>query len=123
MNSKRILHPINKNGDFKKVFEQGSKFSSKYLVIYARPNRLTYSRLGLSVSKKIGNAVTRNRIKRRLREAIRKQLMDKPVRYDFVVVARRSSVEAEFSDLKNNIFKFFSGLADENNFNSSSEII
>lgn len=109
--------------DFKRVFEQGAKISSKYLVIYARPNGLTYSRLGLSISKKIGNAVVRNRLKRRLREALRNHLRDNLLYRDFVVVARKDSAGADFADLNNNISNFFSGLVNENNFNNDNKII
>ena len=71
---------------------------------------LPVSRIGLSVSKKLANAVIRNKIKRRLREALRKQLTDKPLKYDFVVVAKKDCAEAVFADLSKNINIFLSGL-------------
>jgi len=71
------------------------------------PNELPYCRLGLAVSRKVGNAVVRNRIKRRLREIFRKQLKDKPLHYDCVVVARSASADAEFADLQMSITKIF----------------
>jgi len=74
------------------------------------PNELPYCRLGLAVSRKVGDAVVRNRIKRRLREIFRHQLTDRPLRYDFVVVARSASAEAEFSDLQLGVIKIFPGL-------------
>jgi len=73
--------------------------SSYYLVIYARPNELNCNRLGLSVSKKIGNAVVRNRIKRLLREAMRNFLYGWPFFYDFVIVAKKTSVQGTLDDL------------------------
>lgn len=72
--------------------------SSHYLVIYARPNELNCNRLGLSVSKKIGNAVVRNRIKRLLREALRNFLHGWPFFYDFVIVAKKTSVQGTLDD-------------------------
>ncbi len=71
------------------------------------PNELPYCRLGLAVSKKVGNAAVRNKIKRRLREIFRRQLKDRPLKYDFVVVARSASAEAEFADLQASVVKIF----------------
>ena len=71
------------------------------------PNELPCCRLGLAVSRKVGNAVIRNRIKRLLREIFRKQLTDRHLRYDIVVVARSASAEADFSDLQMSIIKIF----------------
>jgi len=84
------------------------------------PNGLPYCRLGLAVSRKVGNAVVRNKIKRRLREIFRKQLKDRPLQYDFVVVARSASAEAEFADLQMGILKIFPRLdKNEDTFNSN----
>jgi len=84
------------------------------------PNELSYCRLGLAVSRKVGNAVVRNKIKRRLREIFRKQLKDRPLQYDFVVVARSASAEAEFADLQMGILKIFPRLdKNEDTFNSN----
>jgi len=71
------------------------------------PNELPYCRLGLAVSRKVGHAVVRNRIKRRLREIFRLHLPESHLRYDFVVVARSASADAEFSDLQMSIIKIF----------------
>jgi ribonuclease P protein component len=107
LKGKKVFCSLTKRGDFKKVFELGTKFPSKFFIIYALPNELSYCRLGLSVSRKIGDAVVRNRIKRRLREIFRQQLADKPLHYDFVVVARNAAAGAEFSDLQTSIMKVF----------------
>lgn len=112
-----------KKGDFKKVIEDGRKFSSGYLLIYVKPNGLPFSRLGIAVSKKIGNAVVRNRIKRRLREAVRKQLMEKPLRYDFMIIARSASADAAFAALNKVITDSIARLTHENNFNSIDKIL
>ena len=71
-----------------------------YLVLYARPNRSNHTRVGITVSKKLGKAVVRNRVRRRLREAYRLQEDAFCPGWDIVVVARSRCVDAEFSRLK-----------------------
>jgi ribonuclease P protein component len=73
--------------------------------MYARPNELDFNRLGLSVGKKAGKAVTRNRIKRLLKEAMRRLLQGLPLNYDFVIIARKSSLECELADFIRDIKK------------------
>ena len=82
-------------------------------MIYALPGRLDHSRLGLSVSRKTGSAVTRNRIKRRLRELVRRGLREKPLKYEIVIVARAAAADAEFAELEAIIAKTFAGLSHE----------
>jgi ribonuclease P protein component len=118
-----VFCPLVKKGDFKRVFDSGRRFSSSYLVIYALPSGLDFSRLGLAVSKKIGNAVTRNKIRRRLREAVRRRLAERPLRYDIVIVARTAAVGAAFADLDRMIAKTFAGLVNEENTDSDRKII
>lgn len=73
---------------FAKVFARRVSSANKLIVVYAAPNGLKYSRLGLSVGRKLGTAVSRNRIKRLLREAYRLEAATLPTGYDFVVVPR-----------------------------------
>jgi len=95
------------------VFKEGFNAASKHLVVYARLNELTFNRLGLSVGKKIGKAVTRNRIKRLLKEAMRRVLEELPLHYDFVIVAKRPSTEGRLDDFIRDIEKFLSRLLNE----------
>jgi ribonuclease P protein component len=80
--------------DFQRVFASRVRVSNDTLLLYARKNNLPRSRLGLSVSRKLGNAVVRNRWKRRLREAFRLARRQLPSGLDLVVIPRLSNPPA-----------------------------
>ena len=76
-----------------------------YLVLYARKNRLNVNRIGITVSKKLGHAVVRNRTRRRLREIYRLHEEQFQPGWDIVVVARCRAVDAKFSRLTDSYLK------------------
>ncbi len=91
---------LSKNREFQYVYRRGKSVACKDAVlIYVRSGR---QKVGFSVSKKTGNAVTRNRIKRRLRECVRAELprMQNGL---YVFVARASAAEREYPELKQNV--------------------
>ena len=83
---------------FTKTMDHGTKVVSPYLVIIARRNSEAVSKIGFIVSKKVGNAVIRNLVKRRLREIFRTYRL-KPQGLDIVVIARGQAVGVAFGDL------------------------
>lgn len=89
---------LRKKEEFATVLKKGKRQSSNLLVLGVHPNGLQINRYGFSVGKHLGNAVTRNKIKRRLREAIRELPMEKG--WDVVVIARRSASSAAYSELR-----------------------
>jgi ribonuclease P protein component len=89
---------LTKPGEFALVYRQGRSWSSGPLVLRAMPNGLPVTRYGFSVSRRIGNAVTRNRVKRWLREIVRAESVR--AGYDIVMVARSTAPEAGFAGLK-----------------------
>ena len=113
------MRSLTRKRNFESVFKEGTSLATKYLVIYAKTNELDHNRLGLSVSKKIGGAVKRNKIKRLLREAMRKLSGEIPLNYDFVIIARSTSTEAGLDDLKKDIKKFLKNLRTKNKFSSN----
>jgi len=81
-------HRIRSRSDFSAVFEDRIKAARGPLIAYARPNNLPHPRLGISISRSVGAAPRRNRIKRLLREAFRLHQHDWPKGYDMVIVVR-----------------------------------
>jgi ribonuclease P protein component len=79
---------LRRPADFQAVYDRRRSAADGTLVIYARENGLPYSRVGLSVSKKFGGAVVRNRIRRLLREAYRLERDNLPTGFDLVLIPR-----------------------------------
>ena len=86
------------NHIFRRLYHTSGQADS-YLVLYARKNRLGSNRVGITVSKKLGHAVVRNRTRRRLREVYRLNEEKFSPGWDIVVVARSGAVEAPFAAL------------------------
>lgn len=78
--------------DFDRVFHEGVMASDSVLVIHAVRGKQPWTRIGLSVSKRVGNSPTRNRWKRLIREAFRRQKTELPLGIDMVVRPKRGSV-------------------------------
>jgi ribonuclease P protein component len=82
---------LSRSGEFDRVYRDGSSHATRYLVLYSFPRKDEEAedvRLGVSVSRKVGSAVDRNRVKRTLREAFWALSDRLPDRHDFVLVAR-----------------------------------
>ena len=86
------------NHIFRRLYHTGA-VANGFLVLYARPNRLEMNRIGITVSKKLGHAVVRNRVRRRLREVYRLHEEQFAPGWDIVVVARSKAVDAPFDKL------------------------
>lgn len=95
--------------DFSLVYSQGRPRFGKYVVVSSLPTDLEVSRVGFAVSKKVGNAVTRNKLKRRLRAIMQEVESDLKPGYDLVIGAKRSCVEAEFVQLRTDLFRVLQG--------------
>ena len=90
---------LTRNRDFQRVYRKGRSFPCPHLVLIALRAHPKAKLVGFSVSKKIGNSVVRNRVKRRLREGFRGLLPRVLPGYCYVVVARTAAAEAGFQDL------------------------
>jgi ribonuclease P protein component len=85
--------------DFQSVRQNGSTWSSELLVLGSLPNQRNHNRYGVVVSKRLGNAVTRNRVKRRLRAALQHHLNNHHPGFDIVVIARPAAASATYVTL------------------------
>ncbi len=81
---------LRRAADFRRVYERRRSVSDGWLIVYACENSLPYVRLGLSVSRKMGGAVQRNRLRRLYREAFRLTRHEMPVGLDLILIPRRS---------------------------------
>ena len=91
---------VKENYEFRRIYAKGRSGVSPYLVVYARPNRRDHNRLGVTVSTKLGHAVVRNRVRRRIREIFRLNQSALAQGYDMIVVARTCAVGAEYRELE-----------------------
>jgi ribonuclease P protein component len=92
---------LRKSGDFATAYREGRSFSSRLLVIRPRANGLPHNRYGFVTSRAVGKAVVRNRVRRRLREAVRPLSLKDG--WDIVVIARRSAAEATYRELRESL--------------------
>ena len=101
----KVLTTLKKNKEYKNVYSRGKSFADRYLVIYFLANGLDFCRFGFTVSKKTGNAVVRNRVRRLLKEACRLNNNIFPVGYDLVFVARRSIINLGYRQVEESLLK------------------
>jgi len=85
---------------FQQVRRQGRSYKHPLVILVALPNDLAYSRFGFTASKRIGNAVKRNRARRLMREAVRLRLDDIKPGWDLVFIARKPIVDATFHEVR-----------------------
>ena len=96
----RFSHSMKENSLFRRLYARGKSAANSYLVIYCRKNGGTENRIGYTVSKKLGHAVVRNRVRRRLREIYRLHESEFLPGRDIVVVARSRTVGAPYAKLE-----------------------
>jgi ribonuclease P protein component len=94
-------------GDFVNLNREGKKYHTGHLVIYLRKNRLGVSRLGITTRRNTGNAVTRNRIRRLIREVYRLHKAFFPRSCDIVIAAKKGAGDMDFWKMREEVLEFF----------------
>ena len=96
----RFSRSLKENSMFRRLYAKGKSAAGPYLVVYCRRNGTDGNRIGITVSKKLGHAVVRNRVRRRLREIYRLHEEEFLRGWDIVVVARSRAVGAPYAKLE-----------------------
>ena len=91
---------LRKRLDFKRTYRRGKTVKNRFFVLYYAPNNSGTRQIGFSVSKKIGKAVVRNRVKRKLREACRLNLDHFAKGFNYIFIARQPLQYAQYSEIE-----------------------
>ena len=91
---------LKKNRDFQQVYKRGTSKANRYLVMYVLDNQYMKNRLGISVSKKVGNSVVRHRLTRLIRESYRLNEEKFDRNLDIVVIARNSAKDRSYQEIE-----------------------
>lgn len=102
------INIIKESKDFDKIIHNGRYYKNKYFIIYISNNDYKNYRFGISVGKKISNkAVIRNKIKRRIKSIIDNHKNFYQNNKDYIIIMKRSCLEADFQELENNFIDTF----------------
>lgn len=96
----KFSESLKRNSDFQRVYREGKSYANRYLVLYVLQNQTERNRLGISVSKKVGNSVVRHRMARLIRESYRLQEDMFNSGLDMVVIARVSAKDREMREIE-----------------------
>ena len=91
---------LRSNMEFKRVYSKGKNYWNRNLILYVRKNNTNITRIGFSVSKKIGKSVVRNKVKRRMREICRLRLDQLKEGYDLVFIPKKNVVDLTYKELE-----------------------
>ena len=99
----RKLYIVKESKDFDSIIKNNNYNKNKSFVVYSIKNDLKYNRYGISVSKKLGNAVFRNKYKRKIRSIIDNCKKDYNISKDYIIILRRGALDKNFKELKDDL--------------------
>jgi ribonuclease P protein component len=91
---------VRKNYEFSDIINNNNKFKNKYFIVYIKENELSKTRFGISVGKKIGKAVVRNKLKRQIKNILDMQKKDYQNNLDCIIIIKRDILNLKFEDIK-----------------------
>lgn len=104
------INTIKKNRDYRRIYRQGKSVADRNLVLFLMANNLETCRFGFTASKKIGNAVKRNRVRRLFKEACRLNLEKFKNGFDYVLMARYAVVGVKYQQVEESLLKLLKGV-------------
>ena len=104
---KRHPDKLTRKSEFQKGYKQGRKYWDRYFVIYVRVNDLPTTRLGITMSKKVGGSVERNRVRRLVRESYRHLKPKLRARLDVIVIGRKVATGLKCQQAQSALFQLF----------------
>ena len=94
------IYRLKSNMEFKKVYSGGKSYWNRNLVLYVKNNNIGNTRVGYSITKKIGNSVVRNRIRRRMKEIYRLRFDSIKNNYDLIFIPKKNIVDISYKELE-----------------------
>lgn len=91
---------VRTNREYRKIYDTGTSKANKLLVLFMKENGLGYNRVGYTVTKKVGKAVTRNRVRRLMKESYRKNTLNSEIGYDLIFLSRINCKEATYKEME-----------------------
>ena len=101
---------VKENGTFRRIYRKGRSAVAPCLVVYCQKNRKGFSRLGVTVSTKLGGAVVRNRVRRQMRELYRLHKGEMVPGYDVIIVARSRAVTTAYQKMEKQYLELLDAL-------------
>ncbi len=94
---------LRRDSDFSSIYKKGKSVGDRFVVVFSKKNNLPYNRTAFLASKKVGNAVTRNRARRLMKESYRSISDRLAVGYDIIFIARKTITNSKCADVKKSI--------------------
>lgn len=94
------VYSLRKNIEFKKVYRHGKNYWNRNLILYVTKNDYGYNRVGYSITKKVGNSVVRNSIRRKLKEIYRLNVQNLNSGYDLIFIPKKNTVDITYQELE-----------------------